>query len=78
MAVKVGVPIVPIAFKNSDQLMGRGTGEAWPGTIEMVMFPPVETAWVSSDEDLQRLVDQVQGMIMRELGVEKLTPRRPK
>ncbi len=78
MAVQVGVPIVPIAFKNSDQLMGKGTGEAWPGTIEMVMFPPVETAWVSSDEDLQRLVDQVQGMIMKELGVEKLTPRLPK
>jgi hypothetical protein len=44
----------------------------------MVLFPPVETAWVSSDEDLQNLVDQVQGMIMKELGVEKLTPRRPK
>jgi 1-acyl-sn-glycerol-3-phosphate acyltransferase len=78
MAVQAGVPIVPIAFKNSDQLMGRGTGVAWPGTIEMVMFPPVETGWVTSDEDLQRLVDQVQEMIMKELGVEKLTPRRPK
>src|SRR6266404_6620278 len=78
MAVQAGVPIVPIAFKNSDQLMGKGTGEAWPGTIEMVMFRPVETNWVSTDEDLQKLVDQVQGMIMKELGVEKLTPRRPK
>jgi 1-acyl-sn-glycerol-3-phosphate acyltransferase len=78
MAVKAGVPIVPIAFKNSDQLMGRGTGEAWPGTIDMVMLPPVETAWVSSDEDLQRLVDQVQELIMRELGVKKITPRKSK
>jgi 1-acyl-sn-glycerol-3-phosphate acyltransferase len=78
MAVKAGVPIVPIAFKNSDQLMGRGTGEAWPGTIDMVMLPPVETTWVSSDEDLQKLVDQVQGMIMKELGVKKITPRQPK
>src|SRR3989454_4645073 len=75
MAVQAGVPIVPIAFKNSDQLMGRGTGEAWPGTIEMVMLAPVETAWVSNDEDLQQLVDQVQQMIMKELGVEKITPR---
>ena len=75
MAVEAGVPIVPIALKNSDQLMGKGTGEAWPGTIEMIMFQPVETAWVSTDEDLQRLVDQVQGLIMKELGVEKLTPR---
>ena len=78
MAVQAGVPVVPIAFKNSDQLMGKGTGVAWPGTIEMVMFPPVETGWVANDEDLQQLVDQVQEMIMKELGVEKLTPRRPK
>ena len=42
----------------------------------MVIFPPVETGWVKSDEDLQRLVDQVQEMIMKEIGVEKLTPRR--
>jgi 1-acyl-sn-glycerol-3-phosphate acyltransferase len=78
MAVEAGVPIVPVAFKNSDQLMGKGTGVAWPGTIGMVMFPPVETSWVKNDEDLQRLVDQVQEMIMKELGVEKLTPRRVK
>lgn len=78
MAVAAGVPIVPMAIKNSDQLMGRGTGEAWPGTIEVVMFPPVETSWVSGDEDLQKLVDQVQGIIMKELGVKKLTQRPSK
>src|SRR2546430_9976862 len=72
MAVETGVPIVPVALKNSDVLMGKGSGEAWPGTIEMVIFPPVETSWVSNDEDLHRLVEQVQGMIMKELGVEKL------
>jgi 1-acyl-sn-glycerol-3-phosphate acyltransferase len=77
MAVQAGVPVVPMAIKNSDQLMGRGTGEAWPGTIETVMLPPVETSWVSSDDDLRKLVEQVQGMIMKELGVEKITPRQP-
>jgi len=56
-------------------LMGRGTGEAWPGTIEMVLLPPVETSWVSSDDDLRKLVEQVQGLIMKELGVEKLSKR---
>ena len=75
MAVQAGVSIVPIALKNSDLLMGRGTGEAWPGTIEMVMLPPVETSSVSSDQDLDQLVKHVQGIIMKELGVEKLTQR---
>ena len=75
MAVEAGVPVVPMAFKNSDQLMPRGAGEAWPGTIEMVMLPPVDTSWVSSDDDLRKLVEQVQGMIMKELGVKKLSKR---
>src|SRR5712692_5313982 len=75
MAVQAGVPVVPIAIRNSDRLMGRGTGEAWPGTIEMVLLPPVETSWVSSDDDLRKLVEQVQGLIMKELGVEKLSKR---
>lgn len=75
MAVQAGVPIVPIALKNADLLMGRGTGEAWPGTIEMVMMPPVETSWVKSDQDLDLLVQKVQAMIMKEMGIEKLTRR---
>jgi 1-acyl-sn-glycerol-3-phosphate acyltransferase len=78
MAIATGVPIVPIAFKNSDKLMGKGTGTAWPGTIEMVMMPPVETSGVEGDEGLQDLVERVQEMIRKELGVEKLSKRKPK
>ena len=78
LAVQTGVPIVPIALKNADVLMGRGLAEAWPGTIDMVMMPPVETTWVKDDRDLDSLVEQVQGMIMKEMGIEKLSQRRPK
>src|SRR6266571_5664713 len=75
MAVQAGVPIVPIALKNSDVLMGKGTGEAWPGTIKMTMMSPVDTSWVSNDEDLQKLVGRVQAEIMNELGIKKLSAR---
>ena len=75
MAAQAGVPIAPIALKNADKLMGKGTGEAWPGTIEMVFLPPVETAWVKSDRDLDALVQKVQGMVMNELGIERLSQR---
>jgi len=75
MAAQTGVPIAPIALKNTDVLMGRGRAEAWPGTIEMVFLPPVETSWVKTDADLNKLVQQVQQAMMKELGVEKLTPR---
>lgn len=77
MAVQAGVSVAPIALKNADNLMGKGTGEAWPGTIEMVFLPPVETSWVKSDKDLDALVQQVQGMIMKEMGIERIS-QRPK
>ena len=76
MAVQAGVPIVPIALKNSDVLMGKGTREAWPGTIDMVMMPPVDTSWVKTDDDLDELVTRVQSMIMQETGVKKLSQRK--
>src|SRR5947209_4319272 len=62
LAVQTGVPIVPIALKNADVLMGRRLAEAWPGTIDMVMMPPVETTWVKDDRDLDSMVARVQRM----------------
>ena len=77
MAAQAGVSIAPIALKNTDKLMGKGTGEAWPGTIEMVFLPPVETTWVRDDNDLNALVQQVQSKMMKELGIETLSRREP-
>lgn len=68
MAAQAGVSIVPIAIKNTDQLMGKGTGEAKPGTIEMIMLPPVSTAGVTTDEDVKQLVNGVHFAIGKELG----------
>ncbi len=39
MAVEAGVPVVPVAMKYTDELMGKGTGTARPGTMEMVILP---------------------------------------
>ena len=60
MAAQASVPIVPVAIKNSDLLMGKGTGEARAGTIEMVMLPPIPTADCSTDEAVKNLVKRVQ------------------
>jgi 1-acyl-sn-glycerol-3-phosphate acyltransferase len=68
MARQAGVPVVPVAIKNSDVLMGKGTGEARAGTIEMVMMSPVETVGVSTDEDMNQLIAGVRARIAAELG----------
>jgi 1-acyl-sn-glycerol-3-phosphate acyltransferase len=71
MAVEAGVPIVPVAIKNTDVLMGKGTGEARRGTIEMVFLPLVETAGLSTDEDVEELIKRVRASIAGELGVKE-------
>lgn len=67
MARQAGVPVVPVAIKNSDVLMGKGTGEAKSGTIEMVIMSPVETINVSTDDDINRLITDVRARIAGEL-----------
>jgi 1-acyl-sn-glycerol-3-phosphate acyltransferase len=75
MAAQAGVPIVPVAIKNTDVLMGKGTGEAKTGTIEMVLLPPVTTLGVATDAEVQELLENVQQEIANELGVTKITER---
>lgn len=67
MAVETGVSIVPIAIKNTDVLMGKGTGVAQAGTIEMVILPPIDTAGLSTDEDVKRLLTQAHERVAEEL-----------
>jgi 1-acyl-sn-glycerol-3-phosphate acyltransferase len=67
MARQAGVPVVPIAIKNSDVLMGKGTGEARSGTIEMVLMKPIDTRHLTTDEDIDRLITNVRAQIANEL-----------
>ncbi|HWW76462.1 MAG TPA: lysophospholipid acyltransferase family protein, partial [Pyrinomonadaceae bacterium] len=68
MALEAGVPVVPVAMKYTDELMGKGTGVARPGTIEMVVLPPIPTQGLTGD-DVKRLADQTRAAIAEELGV---------
>lgn len=70
MAIEAGVPIVPVAMKNTDRLMGKGTGEARAGTIEMVLLPPIETSGPKTDADVEQLIARVHQEIARELERE--------
>ena len=67
MAVEAGVAVVPVVFKNTDTLMGKGMGTARPGTIEMVVLPPVETEGLSTDADVRALAEQTHALVAEEL-----------
>ncbi len=72
MAIETGVPIVPVAMKNTDYLMGKGTGVARTGTIEMILLEPVETKNLSGDEGVRSLSEEVRRRIAAELKPEKM------
>jgi 1-acyl-sn-glycerol-3-phosphate acyltransferase len=67
MARQAGVPVVPVAIKNSDLLMGKGSGEARAGTVEMVFMRPIETMDRTTDNEIDRLVAHVRALIADEL-----------
>ncbi|HEU4434231.1 MAG TPA: lysophospholipid acyltransferase family protein, partial [Pyrinomonadaceae bacterium] len=68
MAREAGVPVVPVAIKNSDMLMGKGTGEARSGTLEMMILPPVETIDRTTDEAINALISEVRQSIAKQLS----------
>ena len=67
MARQAGVPVVPVAIKNSDVLMGKGTGEARPGEIEMVFMKPIDTVDRVTDEAIDQLIAEARQVIAKEL-----------
>jgi 1-acyl-sn-glycerol-3-phosphate acyltransferase len=71
LALQTGAPVVPIAIKNTDWMMGKGTGAAHPGTIEMVLLPPIETKHLS-ETDVTHLLEKARGMIAEELSKNEI------
>jgi 1-acyl-sn-glycerol-3-phosphate acyltransferase len=67
MARQAGVPVVPVAIKNSDVLMGKGTGVARAGPIEMVFMNPMNTLERVSDEAIDQLIAETRQVIKKEL-----------
>lgn len=67
LAVQTGAPIVPVAIKNSDWMMGKRTGVAFPGEIEMVLLPTIPTEGKTSSDVTDILIETRQA-IARELG----------
>ena len=66
LALQTGAAIVPVVFKNTDYIMGKKTGVVNPGTMEIVLLPPIETKDAAKD-DLMDLLKQTRGAIAEEL-----------
>lgn len=68
LALQTAAPIVPVAIRNTDQMMGKKTGTAYAGTIEMVFLPPIETKNLTAENDLENLIRKTRAAIAEELA----------
>jgi 1-acyl-sn-glycerol-3-phosphate acyltransferase len=67
MAMQGGVPIVPIVIRNTGELLWRGATFIHPGTIDVVVHPPISVAdW--RVEELDERVADVRDLFVRTLA----------
>lgn len=66
LAIQTNAPIVPVAIKNTDWMMGKRTGVAYAGEIELVLLPPIETAGVNAD--VMELLRKTRAAVANELA----------
>ncbi len=67
LAMQTNAPIVPVAIKNTDWMMGKRAGVAYSGTIEVTVLPPIETANLETD-DLMDLLKKTREAVAKELS----------
>ncbi|CAN5225877.1 lysophospholipid acyltransferase family protein [soil metagenome] len=72
LALQTGAAIIPVAIKNTDYLMGKKTGVVNPGTMEIVLLPPIETKGLIAEKDLMDLLRKTREAIAEELGKRKM------
>lgn len=68
LALQTQAAIVPVAIKNTDYLMGKKTGVVRPGTMEIVLLPPIETKSSAAETDLAALLKATRAAIAEELS----------
>ena len=69
LALLTNSPVIPVAIKNTDWMMGKRTGVAYAGEIEMILLPPLETTGLGA-EDVMELLLKTRTAIANELRVK--------
>src|SRR5687767_179464 len=64
LAMQTNAPIVPVAITNTDWMMGKRSGLAYSGEIEIVLLPPIET----NGKDVMEVLLETRRAIARELA----------
>ena len=72
IAIRAGVPIVPIALIGTNKVLPFGSGTPVPGTVRIRVFPPLSTKGLGL-KDRQALTNQARSLIADALAADRLT-----
>ena len=63
LAMSAGVPIVPVVIRNADAIAARDSSTMNPGTVDIMVFPPVSVAdW--THDDLAEHIDGIRRLYL--------------
>lgn len=66
LAMSAGVPIVPIVVRNAEAISARDSSTLHPGTVDIVVYPPISVADWTLDDLTERIAE------VRQLFVDTL------
>jgi len=72
LAIKAGAPVVPMTIIDSYRVMRRGRVTVYPGTVTLVIHPPVPVAG-RAEEESGKLMEEIRETIHRHLPGESPT-----
>lgn len=67
LALQTQAAVVPVAIRNTDWMMGKKTGLAYSGEIEMILLPPIESVGLDVEAGVMELLLKTRTAIAREL-----------
>jgi 1-acyl-sn-glycerol-3-phosphate acyltransferase len=67
IAIRAGVPILPIALIGTERILPFGSGTPRPGAVRLKVFPPIETAH-RTIKQREELTAEVRAMIAGAVG----------
>jgi 1-acyl-sn-glycerol-3-phosphate acyltransferase len=68
IAIRAGVPVVPVAILGTREILPYGSGIVCPGNVTLRILPPIDTDQLTL-KDRGRLTDQVRDLIAEELDL---------
>ena len=75
IAIRAGVPVVPLVLIGTRKILPYGAGIVQPGEVTLRILKPIETSQLSL-KDRGRLTDQVRALILDQLEQAGLTAAR--